>query len=57
MSTARVAKTSEQSAGEVHRRDTPLGHRAQDLERNVVRTRPVSSFALFRAEQLRVNTE
>ena len=40
--TARVAKTSERSAGEVHRHDSPLGHRAQGLERNVVRTGPVS---------------
>ena len=38
--TARVAKTSERSAGEVYRRDSLLGHRAQGLERNVVRTSP-----------------
>ena len=36
-------KTSEHSAGEVHRRDSPLGHRAQALERNVVRTGPLHS--------------
>ena len=40
--TARVTKTSEHGAGEVHHRDSPLGHRAQILERNVVRTGPVS---------------
>ena len=40
--TARVAKTSERSAGEVHRRDNPLGHRAQGLGKNVVRTGLVS---------------
>ena len=40
--TARVAKTSERSAGEVHRLDSPLGHRAHGLERDDVRTCSVS---------------
>ena len=52
-----MAKTSEHSAGEIHRRDSPLGHRAQGLERNVVRTGPVISFVPFGTEPLLVNTE
>ena len=46
--TARMAKTSEHSAGEVHHHDSPLGHRAQGLERNVVPTSPVSFICTVR---------
>ena len=55
--TTRVAETSEHGAGEIHRRDSPFGHRTQGLERNVVRTSPVFSFVPFGTEPLLVNTE
>ena len=53
--TTRVAKTSDHSAGEVHRRDSPNGHRAPGLDRKVVRTSPALSFAPFGTEALLVN--
>ena len=53
-----MAKSSEQSVGEVYRRDSPLGHRAQGLERDVMRTSPVFFFFVpFGTEPLLVNTE
>ena len=38
--TARTAQTPEHCADEVHRRNNPLGHGAEGLERNVVRACP-----------------
>ena len=52
-----VAEPPERTAGQRHRRDSLLGHRAQGLERNAVRTSLVFSVAPFGPEPLFLNIE
>ena len=53
----RVTEAPKCGSGEVHRRDSPLGHKAQGLESNVAGTSAVFSFALVGTEPLLVNAE